>query len=105
VSKHTQVWMMSPKRAVESFIHAFELPSDAWGMDRALNLPGISVSIEEMVATLEKVAGKATVDRVEFTPDPVIEEIVSTWPAEFESTRARAMGFKGDEDFASILQS
>jgi D-erythronate 2-dehydrogenase len=105
VPKQTQVWMMSPQRAIDSFIHAFELSADSWGADRALNLPGISVSVEDMVAALARVAGKEVAERVSFEPDPAIERIVSTWPSHFDTTRATGLGFKGDSDFDSVLKS
>lgn len=105
VSKDTHIWMMSPPCAIEALIHAFELPEEKWGTERALNLPGISVSVEHMVQALERIAGKEVAARVEYAPDPVIESIVSTWPAEFDTARARSLGFKGDSDFDTVLKS
>jgi D-erythronate 2-dehydrogenase len=105
VPKTTELWVLSPQRAIESLIHACELPAERWGADRSLNLPGITVNVAEMVAALERVAGKAVAERVAFVPDPVIERIVSTWAARFDTARAKALGFRGDTDFESMLLS
>ncbi|HEX7402432.1 MAG TPA: D-erythronate dehydrogenase, partial [Usitatibacter sp.] len=38
----TGVWILSPRRVVEAFIHAHDLPSSAWPTTRVVNLPGIT---------------------------------------------------------------
>lgn len=105
VPKSTELWMMSPQRAIEALIRACELPAAIWGADRSLNLPGTSFSVAEMVEALERVAGSKVAARIAFVHDPIIERIVSGWPARFDTARARAMGFEGDHDFESILTS
>jgi nucleoside-diphosphate-sugar epimerase len=70
-----------------------------------LTLPGITVSIGEMVDALEKVAGERVAARVRWQPDPTIQKIVAGWPTAFDARRARAMGFEADPDFASIIRA
>jgi len=96
---------LSPQRAIEALIHACELAPERWGADRSLNLPGITVSVTQMVAALERVAGKQVASRVAFAPDPVIERIVTTWATRFDTARASALGFAGDQDFDAMLRS
>ena len=45
----TGVWILSPKRVVEAFLHAHDLPSSAWPTTRVVNLPGITLSVREMI--------------------------------------------------------
>jgi nucleoside-diphosphate-sugar epimerase len=99
------MYILSPRRVVEALIRAFELPADAFGMTRMLTLPGITVSIGEMVDALEEVAGERVAARVKWQPDPMIQKIVAGWPAAFDARRARAMGFQSDADFASIIRA
>src|SRR5512140_3019288 len=54
VAPETGVWLLSPGRVVEAFIHAWELPAEAWGSRRWLNLPGITASVAEMVEAMRK---------------------------------------------------
>src|SRR4051812_32564880 len=105
VSEGTEMWIMSPRQGVESVVHAAQLAPDALGPYRGVALPGLTVSMREMVAALSEVAGPATAQRVSFQPDPVIERIVTTWPARFETPRALAMGFKPDAGIREIVQS
>src|SRR5258706_1707256 len=45
VPDSTGVWILSPRRVVEAFIHAHELPSSAWPSTRVVNLPGVTLSV------------------------------------------------------------
>jgi nucleoside-diphosphate-sugar epimerase len=100
----TRVWMLSPQQVIAAFLHAHDLPSDAWGVERVVNLPGLSVTVREMVDTLARVAGQEVAARVRFAPDERIARIVRTWPGDFRTPRALALGFRPDPDFESILR-
>lgn len=104
VDPSTGMWMSSPAAAVAAFVHAHELPAAAWGSWRALNLPGITATVAQMIDTLRQMAGDAVAARIRMQPDEAIAAIVRTWPARFDTARARSMGFPQDADFASILR-
>jgi nucleoside-diphosphate-sugar epimerase len=105
VSPEARMWILSPRRAIESFIYAAELPAKAWGYSRAVALPGISVSIQEMVDSLREIAGQPVVDRIMWKLDPFIEKLVYGWPINFAPRRAEAMGFKADSSMHEIIQA
>lgn len=105
VSLDTDVWLLSPGRCVESFIHAHETPSSAWGMSRVLNLPGITAPVSGMVEAMRRVAGDAVAQRVVYKPDERIQKIVAGWPVKFRTPRALAMGFKPDVDLDSVIRA
>ena len=104
VAPETGVWLLSPRRVVDAFIHAWELPAGAWGTQRWLNLPGITASVAQMVDALRKVAGEAVAKRVVYKADARIQAIVKTWPVNFRTPRALAMGFKPDPDVESVIR-
>jgi len=104
VEPSTGMWMSSPVTAVKALLHAHELPAAAWGAQRSLNLPGLTATVAEMVEALRQAAGEAVAARVRFEPDESIARIVRSWPARFDTARARSMGFPQDADFASILR-
>ncbi len=105
VSLDTGVWLLSPGRCIESFIHAHETPSARWGMGRVLNLPGITVPVSEMVDAMRRVAGDAVARRVVYKPEERIQKIVAGWPVKFRTPRALAMGFKADPDVDSVIRA
>ncbi|HXF80471.1 MAG TPA: D-erythronate dehydrogenase [Usitatibacter sp.] len=104
VPDSTGVWILSPKRVVEAFVHAHDLPASAWPTTRVVNLPGITLTVREMVDAMGRVAGGEAVARVKFVPDARIQGIVKTWPVRFATPRALAMGFRPDPDFDSIVR-
>ena len=104
VSVDTGVWLLSPRRVVDAFMHAHELSSEAWGTNRVVNLPGITATVAEMLAALERVAGAKVAGRVVCKPDPRTQAIVRTWPARFRTPRALEMGFRPDRDVDSVIR-
>ena len=105
VAQETGVWLLSPRRVIESFLHAASLPAHAFGMSRALALPGMTVTVGEMVAALRESAGARVAGRLTFERDPFIETIVGGWATKFRPERALAMGFAPDTDFKSIVDA
>jgi len=105
VAPETGVWLLSPGRVVDAFIHAWELPPEAWGTQRWLNLAGITATVAEMVDAMRKVAGDAVANRVLYKADARIQAIVKTWPVRFRTPRALAMGFKPDADVESVIRA
>lgn len=104
VGPDTRLWLLSPRQAIECLIAGHELPAAALGTSRNINLPGVSVSVGEMVAALER-AAPAAVRRIRWQPDPAIQRIVGSWPAAWDLARARELGLAGDADFDSIVRA
>lgn len=105
VSRETCMWLLSPGKVLEALIHAHELPSSAWGVNRVVNLPGNTAGVGEMVDTLRRIAGDKVADLVEWKPDARIQALVSTWPARFTNERAKKLGFSADQDVESIIRA
>lgn len=105
VAPETAVWLTSPRSAVAGLVAGAELASEAIGADLSVNLPGVSVSVGEMVATLGRLAGPAAAELVRWERDPQIERIVGTWPAAVDVSRATGLGLPGDPDFAALVEA
>jgi nucleoside-diphosphate-sugar epimerase len=105
VSKETRLWLLSPRQAIASLIVGHELEAKVLETGRTINLPGISVTVAEMVAALEKLSSRETVQLIRWQPDPVVERIVGSWPGRWDITRATAMGFSCDKDFEAIVRA
>ena len=103
VSLKTEMWITSPRQIIANLIKAYELPSQRWGTLRSLNLPGITVSVLEMLESLNKQAGSQVRQRVSVNVDPVIDKIVQTWAAHFTARRAMDMGFGVDKNIDDII--
>jgi nucleoside-diphosphate-sugar epimerase len=105
VAPDTRLWLLSPRRAVEALIHGGEIGPESLGDRRAVNLPGLSVSVADMLAALGRAAGPDAVARIRFEPDAAIARIVGGWPGAWDTSRAEALGFAGDADFDSVIRA
>lgn len=105
VTGDTRLWLLSPRQAIECLVWAHDLAGDAFAQQRVLNLPGVSVTVGEMIDTLGRVAGRQAVERICWESDPVVQRIVGSWPGRWDMTRAHALGFKGDQDFEGIVRA
>lgn len=104
VAGTTRLWLLSPRKAIESLIAGLELDSALLGHQRVLNLPGISVSVDEMIAALREVAGDETARRIVWEPDARVEKIVGSWPGRWDFSRAERLGLTGDGSFADVIR-
>ncbi|EEE02470.1 D-erythronate dehydrogenase [Burkholderia multivorans] len=101
----TRLWLLSPRAAIDALVAGCELDAAQLGSKRVINLPGISVSVDEMIAALREVAGDEVVKRIRHVPDERVEKIVGSWPGRWDTTRAHALGLKGDASFADVIRS
>jgi nucleoside-diphosphate-sugar epimerase len=105
VAATTRMWVTSPRAVVENLIAGHEAPAAAFRQSRSVNVPGLCVGVGEMVDALRRVAGDDVAARVRWAYDAAIDRIVSTWPANFDPARGRALGMRGDADFDSIVRA
>jgi len=105
VAPDTLLWLMSPDRAVENLVHGHELPAERLTEGRVINMPGLSVTVSEMLNSLRRIAGDTVAARVRFERDPAIEKIVNSWPGNFSATYARSLGFVFDANFDDVVRA
>ncbi len=104
VARDQALWILSPAQVVEALRRGLRIASEGTEGAGAINLPGLTVTVAEMVEALGRVGGPEAVARVRFEPDAGIQRIVGTWPARFETRRALDLGFAPDSDLDSILR-
>lgn len=104
VEDSIEMWILSPGKVLDDFVHAHDLPASAWGANRSITLPGITFSVKEGVEALRRIAGAEVANRVVFKPVERINNMVRTFPARFRADRGVAMGFKADTDIGGIIK-
>jgi nucleoside-diphosphate-sugar epimerase len=105
VSPDLVMALASPRRVVAALHRAHELPGEAFGVNRSLQLPGYSVAVGEMAAAVRRAGGAAAYSRIRWRPDPQIEAIVSSWPRALNAPRAEALGFAADANIDEAVQA
>lgn len=105
VTPESYMACLSARRTIDSFIHMHDLTSAALGLQRSVQLPGIPVTAEEMVAAAGRNAGNRALGRVIWQQDAATQAIVDGWPRETRSARAAALGFQADRDIDAIVRN
>jgi nucleoside-diphosphate-sugar epimerase len=100
----TLVALASPQRTMAGLLAAAEASPDLWGGRTAVNLPGLTLRVGEMLDALEAVAGRGVRELVRIEEDAKISRMVLGWAARFESARARRLGLSADPDFQSVIR-
>ena len=100
VRRDLEVWVASTRGVVWNLIRVMVAERAEWerggvvGLARTVNLPGITVTVEEMLETLEKVGGESARRLVVEERDPAVETLVESWAGRFETKRADKLGLK-----------
>jgi nucleoside-diphosphate-sugar epimerase len=97
-------WFASPRVAVDFLVHAAELDSAALGGRRCLTMPGVSATVADEIEALQGVGGDTAVQRIRREHDETITRIVESWPGNFDTQRARELGFQAETSFDDIIR-
>ncbi|CAK1547676.1 unnamed protein product [Leptosia nina] len=104
VDEDLELLLTSPSTVVRNIIHAAIVPSDLLGAWRVINLPGICVTVREMIDALRDVAGVEVASLVRYERDDFKSRIVASFPGKFDNSRGLKLGFAVDESFQDILR-
>jgi len=98
-------WLCSPKTLAENLVHALGL--DTGKMEahkRVVNMPGIGVTVQEMMDALAKVAGEDKLGFLREETDEGMERILRSWGTEFDNGLAYGLGFRRDGSFEQAVR-
>jgi nucleoside-diphosphate-sugar epimerase len=104
VRPDTPVALSSPRRTLEGILRAAAVSDAAWGSTTAMNLPALTTTPGEMAQAMDRVAGYAASDLIDWTDDPVTGPIVRSWPARVAAPRAAALGLHPETSFDDIVR-
>jgi nucleoside-diphosphate-sugar epimerase len=104
VPPDTPVALSSPRRTLDGILRAAAVGDAAWGSTTALNLPALTTTPRAMAEALDRVAGYAASDLIDWTDDPVTGPIVRSWPARVAAARAAALGLHPETSFDDIVR-
>ena len=94
----------SPRKAVEFLLHAAGLSADKLKDGRAITMPALTVSLGEMIDSLERIAGKEVTGLIKMEKDDFINTIIGNWQFSFDTKRAETLGFEANKTFDEIVQ-
>lgn len=104
VHAETPLWISSPETAIDNLVVLHEARTEAIGLSRNVNLPGISVTAKEMVDALRSGHGDVVADKVDWVFEDRIQKIVGTWPRAWDTRRANGLGMAADRDVLGLIR-
>lgn len=99
-----EMWVGSARAVVRNLVRAKGVDKGGFGLTRTVNLPGLTVTVGQILEALEKVGGKEARGMVVEERDEKVERIVASWPARFDTRRARELGFEEDRKLEEIVR-
>lgn len=102
VAPSLEMWVCSPQTVVRNLILVKDVPGDRFGLSRVVNLPGVTVTVQDILDALRTVGGDEALNLVEEKRDAKVEAIVNSWPARFDIGRATGLGMVSD---VSVLET
>lgn len=106
VTPAATIWILSVDRCIDAFLHAMRLPAAAWGQQRAITLPAIAASIDEIIDAVSRRVGRDVRPLVKFAPDPAVEPMFGRWPRDRDvaiTERAARLGFVADASLDALI--
>lgn len=97
--------VVSVQRVATNLLRLHDIDASRFGDCRSVNQPGLSVSVADIVAALERVAGQDVAARVSIQPEPAVEAVMRGWPTEFVSGHRFDPPLEADPDFDTILRA
>ncbi len=105
VPQDTEMWVASPDCAVKTLLHLATLPAGVLPPGVTVSGRGLTVSVSDMLAALERVGGKQAVKLVHEIHDRTISSIVGSWPKALDCREAAELGFPIDESVDTIIHA
>lgn len=95
----------SPRVMIENFVRVMNAPSDAMPSNlRAIYMPGITVTIQEMYDAFVTVCGADKLKYLKVQRDEEAERLLKGWPQSGDFGNARRIGLAFDENCVQIFQ-
>lgn len=97
-------YYLSPRKCIENLIKGAELDAADLGMNRVMQMPGLTLSIAQMIDAMTAVAGDGPAKLIRWDAQPEIKRIVSGWRFDIHADRAEALGLQSDDSFADNIR-
>jgi D-erythronate 2-dehydrogenase len=97
-------WHASPRAAVGFLTRAATMDTAPLDVRRVLNMPGLSATVADQIAALERIAGPRATALIRRVPDARIAGMVSGWAQDFSPNRALSLGFSAESSFDEIIR-
>ncbi|KAI0802846.1 hypothetical protein GGR55DRAFT_682955 [Xylaria sp. FL0064] len=98
-------FLCSPSKLQENLFRVLHMGSDKLPKHiRHINIPGVSVSIQELMDALAKYGGENKLKFLKEETNPDLERILRSWSPDFDTTTPMRLGLTKDESAEDIVK-
>lgn len=105
VGRDMEMWVCSPTTVVANLIKIKDVLAGELWESRVVNLPGITVTVQQILDALGEVGGKAALEMVREDRDEAVERIVGSWSARFDVSQAYGLGLLPDGSLVDTVKA
>jgi len=97
--------LCGPRTLVENLVKMMEMPGDVLPSHiRFLNMPGIPVTVQDMMDALAEVGGRDKLELLREEEDPSCAALLRSWPGKFDYSTALGLGLEVDGSFVEVVR-
>ncbi|MGB0085230.1 MAG: NAD-dependent epimerase/dehydratase family protein [Rhodomicrobiaceae bacterium] len=105
LAPETRVPVASVRTTVSALLRLHEVPADRFGHTRAMNMPALAVSLQDMADAVMAYDYPGRRGRILWEKDDNIQAVVDSWPRAILAEEANRLGLRADASVAEILRS
>jgi nucleoside-diphosphate-sugar epimerase len=105
LTPETRVPIASVRTTANALVRLHQVPPDRFGHTRAMNMPALTVSLQEMADTVTAFDYPGRRGRIFWEKDDTIQAVVDSWPRSILAEEANRLGLAADASVAEILRS
>lgn len=105
IPSDSQMVVATVDKVIDGFIRLAILPEEAIQHARTMNLPGLTVTPQEITEAVNRKLGDKAGQYVDWAPDQQVRNIIEGWPKAFTSARALALGITPNQSVDEIVES
>lgn len=98
-------YYLSPRRCVENLVRTAELDAGDLGQSRTITLPGQTLTVQQMIDAMTRVAGPEPAKLIRWEKQPEVEKIVRGWRSKYNARKAQALGLVNDDGFEDNVRA
>ncbi len=105
LAPETRVPIASVRTTVNALIRLHEVPADRFGHTRAMNMPALTATLQDMADTVARFEHPGPRGKVVWERDDHIQAVVDSWPRAMLAEEAIRLGLPADASIADILRN
>lgn len=101
----TPLAVISVDKVIAAMLKLLEIEAHAFPHTRAMNMPALTVTPRQIADAVARRLPPGSSGWVEWKEDLTVQSVVESWPSQFTSRRAIALGFKSDGSIDDIISN